>query len=736
MSIASIPPLISAVAFLLLGGFILSRNLKSAANKSFFLVCLCTVWWQFSWFILFNITDLFWINILVRVGYLGIILIPVTFFHFFINFLEIKSKAERRLLYLFYFLAVLFQLSLFLSDYFVAGSYTYSFGHYPKVGLLHLGWLTLLGVIFCRLIYLAIVAMKNKREIGPYKYYQIKYLALALVFYAFASVDFLANYGIEMYPFGFIFIIIFLGIVGYAIFRYRLMDIRIIAQKIFLYLSAAIFSTLAFYFIAWCYLQFFGGIFTSQTYLASIFVAPIFVIFFYFLIGFSNRLVSKYIFHGLYNYQETFSGLVKQLSTLIDLKKIVDLTVETIKQIMQLDRAGVLLIDHNSQPIRYRIAKVVGFNEKNGISLVQDNFLTQHLEKTRKPLVRDELILLSRDAKTKKEKESFDNLRLNMEHIEASLCLPIFVPNRIAGIIVLGAKISGDAYTVQDLEVLSTVALQAGIAINNAVLYKEVQDFSRNLEEKVKAQTKDLTEQAEHLKKLLEMRSEFLNIASHQLKTPISVILGTVSMFREGSMDKLSKAKQQKFLDNIFSKAKKLNVIINDILRASEVDTDNFTISAESLRPVDLVEMCKIIKDDLGREAQIKNLKVELLAPKGKPIMVMAEMDFLKQAIANLVDNAIKYTQNGSVKIELSRIADQAVIKVIDTGIGIPKSDQERIFGKFSRAINAVDMYADGSGLGLFVVKKVIQAHPGGKITFSSKLGKGTEFVVNLKAIG
>ncbi len=735
MSIASIPPLISAIAFLLLGGFILSRNTKSAANRSFFLICLSTVWWQFSWFILFNITDLFWINILVRIGYLGIILIPVTFFHFFINFLEIKSKGERRLLYVFYFLTILFQLSLFLTNYFVVGSYDYSFGHYPKVGLLHLGWLALLGVIFCRVIYLAIVAMRHKREIGPYKYYQIKYLSLALVFYAFASVDFLANYGVEMYPFGFVFILIFLGIVGYAIFRYRLMDIRIIAQKIFLYFSAAVFSTFAFYLIAWCYLQLFGGIFTSETYLASFFVAPVFVIFFYFLLGFSNRLAGKYIFHGLSNYQETFSGLVKQLSTLIDLKKIVDLTVETIKQIMQLDRAGVLLIDQNTQPIRYRIAKVVGFNEKNGISLVQDNFLTQYLEKTRKPLVRDELILLARDAKTQKERDGFDNLRLNMEHIEASLCLPIFVPNRIAGIIVLGAKISGDAYTVQDLEVLSTVALQAGIAINNAILYKEVQDFSRHLEEKVQAQTKDLTEQAEHLKKLLEMRSEFLNIASHQLKTPISVILGTVSMFREGSMEKLSKSKQQKFLENIFSKAKKLNTIINDILRASEVDTDDFKISSESLRPVNLNEMCKGIKDDLLREAQMKKLKFELVLPKGKPVMVMAEMDFLRQAVANLVDNAIKYTPKGTIKLELIKNVDVAEIRVSDTGIGIPQSDKERIFSKFSRAINAVDMYADGSGLGLFVVKRVIEAHPGGKIFFESKLGQGSKFIVTLKSI-
>ena len=103
---------------------------------------------------------------------------------------------------------------------------------------------------------------------------------------------------------------------------------------------------------------------------------------------------------------------------------------------------------------------------------------------------------------------------------------------------------------------LETIAAQAAIAIENARLYREVQDFSKTLEQKVAEQTKDLKAKAEHLKKLLQMRSEFLDIASHQLKTPVSVILGTISLFKEGSIKKLPKERRQKFIDNIFNKAK------------------------------------------------------------------------------------------------------------------------------------------------------------------------------------
>jgi len=400
---------------------------------------------------------------------------------------------------------------------------------------------------------------------------------------------------------------------------------------------------------------------------------------------------------------------------------------------MNLNRAGVLLVSRSQTPIFYKIAKVIGFNENNGISLVQDNFLTQYLEVSQKALVLDELKFLARDAKKDKDKKSFEQLNANMKKIEASLCLPLLSNKKLIGIIVLGSKISGDPYNKEDLDLLTTLSNQAGIAIENARLFQEVKDFNKTLKSKVDEQTKDLRAQAEHLKKLLEMRSEFLNIASHQLKTPISVILGTVSMFREGSMNKLTPAKRQKFLENIFAKTKKLNTIINDILRASEIDTENFKISPDGLKMIDLNLMCQTIFDDYLREAALKKIKLNLILPKGKPIEVVGEFDFLKQAISNLVDNAIKYTQKGIVKIDLSQENDQVLIKITDTGIGIPQVDQNRIFGKFSRAINAVDMYADGSGLGLFIVKRIIEAHPGGKISFSSKLGKGSEFVINLK---
>ncbi len=228
------------------------------------------------------------------------------------------------------------------------------------------------------------------------------------------------------------------------------------------------------------------------------------------------------------------------------------------------------------------------------------------------------------------------------------------------------------------------------------------------------------------------MRSEFLDIASHQLKTPVSVILGTASMFKEGNMAKLPQDQQDKFIDNIFKKAKKLGSIISDILRASEMDTEEFKLEPETLKPIQMEEVIKRVYEDTKEEAQEKNLSLEVVKPPQPTSPVLINADYLEQAIFNLVDNAIKYTGKGYVKIILSEEQGKIIIKIEDSGIGIPAADQKKMFDKFARAKNARNMYTDGSGLGLFIIKKIMAAHQGGQISFSSQENKGTTFTITL----
>jgi signal transduction histidine kinase len=147
-----------------------------------------------------------------------------------------------------------------------------------------------------------------------------------------------------------------------------------------------------------------------------------------------------------------------------------------------------------------------------------------------------------------------------------------------------------------------------------------------------------------------------------------------------------------------------------------------------------LEDILTSVRDDLKELAIEKKIDLQLILPTKKVAPILTGADFLEQAIYNLVDNAIKYTQKGFVKVELSGDGGELMVKVSDSGIGIPAADQKKMFDKFSRAKNAVNMYTDGTGLGLFIAKQIIEAHDGGSLGFVSKEGEGTTFTIKLKS--
>ncbi|MCX6744171.1 MAG: HAMP domain-containing sensor histidine kinase [Candidatus Parcubacteria bacterium] len=257
-----------------------------------------------------------------------------------------------------------------------------------------------------------------------------------------------------------------------------------------------------------------------------------------------------------------------------------------------------------------------------------------------------------------------------------------------------------------------------------------LEELTENLEEKVDEQTKDIVEKNTRLERLLKVKSEFLDIASHQLRTPVSVICGILDMFKSGAMDSLPKDKQMKFIENAFLKGRKLNAVIDDILDASDLDEKELDLK-NSLKDLDFSSLVKNIVNYSKMEAEGKRIIIN--TDISDNIIVKGDKKYLEQAISNIIDNAIKYTPGGkNIEIKLEKVGNKAILAVKDEGIGIPKKEQASLFKKFSRATNAKEMHTDGSGLGLFIVKNIIGAHPEGKIWFESEESKGTTFYIQL----
>lgn len=228
----------------------------------------------------------------------------------------------------------------------------------------------------------------------------------------------------------------------------------------------------------------------------------------------------------------------------------------------------------------------------------------------------------------------------------------------------------------------------------------------------------------EHVK-LDNMRKEFIADVSHELKTPITSIMGYADTLLETDHDKVI---ETKFLGVISSEAKRMSKLVTDLLSLSRFDSNKTNIVKEEF---DLGELAKKCQEKLQIEIDKKHLQVHCLVTANVP-PVYAEKDGIERVIINILSNSIKYTnENGTINIYVGFVYNDAYIKFIDTGIGIPEEDLERIFERFYRVDKARTREMGGTGLGLSIAKEILDRN-NGTIDIKSKLNEGTEVVIRI----
>lgn len=251
--------------------------------------------------------------------------------------------------------------------------------------------------------------------------------------------------------------------------------------------------------------------------------------------------------------------------------------------------------------------------------------------------------------------------------------------------------------------------------------------LNTSLEEKVNLRTQDLREAVNSLKKAGEVKSLFLANMSHELKTPLSGIINSSQLLQEEIFGKLND-KQHKYIKNILNSGNHLLALINDILDICKIEAGKMTLTLGYYSISDiLMEGFSIIKSLAYR----KNIEVTInIIPSD--FIIKVDANKLKQILCNLLSNAIKFTpEYGKVIVEVSRDDEYMHLFVKDNGIGIKEEDQVRIFNEFEQVDNSYEREYEGTGLGLPLVKKLIELH-GGKILLISKLNSGTEVIVTL----
>jgi len=261
------------------------------------------------------------------------------------------------------------------------------------------------------------------------------------------------------------------------------------------------------------------------------------------------------------------------------------------------------------------------------------------------------------------------------------------------------------------------------VAVQNALRFEEIQQFNVTLQQKVDEATKQLRRANQKLKELDQTKDEFISMASHQLRTPLTSIKGYLSMILEGDVGAVKKD-QRKMIKQAFDSAEQMVFLIADLLNVSRLQSGKFVIEN---KPTDLVKLISSEVDRLTETANNHGVKLTCSVPEKLPPLNLDE-NKLRQVIMNFIDNAIYYTPSGgSIGVKLEATEHQISYTVTDTGLGVPASEQHHLFAKFYRAGNARKMRPDGTGLGLFMAKKVIVAQ-GGAVIFKSTEGKGSTF--------
>ena len=301
--------------------------------------------------------------------------------------------------------------------------------------------------------------------------------------------------------------------------------------------------------------------------------------------------------------------------------------------------------------------------------------------------------------------------------------LPLFGKDEIIGVLGLASGTSRE-FEKQSI-FLETFANEISTGLQNAIFHMQVQKHAEELEATVAKRTDELTRANTRLKELDHLKSMFIASMSHELRTPLNSIMGFTGIILQGMVGKISD-EQRKQLTMVKNSATHLLSLINDIIDVSKIEAGKVDIY---IHKFDLQSVVKEVINSFTVLADEKNLKIDLKIPK--KIIIESDERRVKQILVNFVSNALKFTDTGSVSVNVYLTSDSAVeISVADTGIGIKKEHMGKLFKAFSR-IPVEGVIKEGTGLGLYLSRKIAELL-GCEIKVDSEFGKGSVFTLTL----
>lgn len=707
--------LLSALAAnVLLGLLVIMRDSKSATNRLFFIFVAAVSIWSFTNYLSYK--DAYTAIhadtlLLVRLVLCFAVVLSTAFFFLVLTFPQRRILLGKRPIIFFCLLSSLAAVDTLSPFTFKAIELTTNSNLWKPVVGPGIGLFAATVVLYDigGLIILARKMVRSRGEEHTRRFYLL--VGMGLMFVTIIGLNFVLptvfsdSRFIPAAPF---FILPFVMATSYAIVKHRLLDIRTAAARGLAYLFSLAAVGLVYGVLTYLLINLVTHTNNQSNATRAFYIgfALLTSLVYPFVKKYLDKVTNRIFFRESYDTEKFLNALNEILVNTYELDALLSKSANLIGRTLKADKT-FFVIDGKVKD-GYR---VVGSNlgmRGGELAEIIELFNHRHAD----VVTADELI-----------SEATPVLHDKMSSQNIGIIVQLVTSRQHIGYIFIGIKQSGDAYSSQDSVVLGLAAHELAIGIQNALRFEEIQNFNLTLQARINDATKKLRRANERLKELDETKDDFISMASHQLRTPLTSVKGYISMVLEGDAGKITKMERE-MLGQAFFSSQRMVYLIADLLNVSRLKTGKFVIEPSR---VNLATMVGQELSQLKETAASRNLTLRYDQPTDFPDMQLDETK-TRQVIMNFVDNAIYYTPaGGSITVRLIDNPSTVELRVEDNGIGVAKSDQPHLFTKFYRAGNARKARPDGTGLGLFMAKKVIIAE-GGSVIFESEQGKGSTF--------
>ncbi|MEA1977175.1 MAG: ATP-binding protein [Chloroflexota bacterium] len=391
---------------------------------------------------------------------------------------------------------------------------------------------------------------------------------------------------------------------------------------------------------------------------------------------------------------ERLLEISRTMSATLDLLQLLDMIIDVACELTQSEVASILLYDSSAGVLRFEASPGMHRDDLREISIPLDSSVAGWIFTNSKPMV-----IQDAHSDPRVYRRVDEILKYETQSI---LGVPLSVKTETIGVLEAVNKLDDADYTEDDLEVLETLAAQAAIAIENVRLLASIQETN------------------EELKRLDRMKSDFIAIASHELRTPLGLILGHATFLQE-----FIPPDHQEQMEVIIRSAMRLKAIIEDM---SAIAHNEQGQSRVRRKPFSVSKLVEETFNQFRDSAKEKQIEIGFDIPEDEALIMDGDHEKIEVALSNLVDNALNYTDAGG-QVGIKAEGDDEMIKifVVDTGIGIPEDEVERVFDRFYQVESHLTRKHGGMGLGLSIAKAMVEMH-NGQIWCESKEGTGSLF--------